>query len=146
MKFTFDTEKLEDINLQIEQEADLEENILDLCFGMSAIFVDFCMQLGLDQEQTRSLLDVCQSCMTRNVDDMLSKGLLEADDEDAESDGVSDEELDELERGMIDAGFSEEEISSIAAMVQEAGSMEAALDILKGIAEDAGIDLPDLED
>lgn len=146
MKFTFDTEKMEDINLRFKREADLEENILDLCFGMSALYIDFCMQLGLDAEDATSLLDVCQSCMTRNVGDMLSKGLLDADGVDDESDGVSDEELDELERGMTDAGFSEKEISSIVDLVQDAGSMETALGILKGIGEDAGIDWSDFED
>ena len=146
MKFTFDTEKMEDMNLRFDREANLEDNILDLCFGMGALYIDFCMQLGLDAEDATNLLEVYQSCMARNVEDMLSKGLLDSEDEDDESDGVSDEEIDELERGMTAAGFSEEEISNIVDLVQDAGSMEAALGILKGIGENAGIDLSDFED
>ena len=146
MLFHFDTENCENIKLRLNPEGDLEENILDFCFGMSALYADFCMQLGLDQDQSRSLLDVCQSCMTRNVEEILSQGVLESDDEEDEVNGVSDEELDELEQGMTAAGFSTEEISSILTLVKDTGSMDAALDVLKGIGEDAGIDWSDIED
>lgn len=147
MLFHLDTENCESIKLQLNLDGDLEENILDFCFGISALFTDFCMQLGLDQEQARGLLDVCQSQMTQNVGDMLSRGLLDSDgEEDDETDGVSDDEIDELEQAMTDAGFSAAEISNIFTLVKDAGSMNAALDILKGIGEDAGIDWSDSED
>lgn len=147
MKFHFDTEKCEDIQLHFDREADLEENILDFCFGITALYTDFCIQLGLDEEDATSLLKVCHSCMTRNLEEFISNGMLDSDDdEDDESDGVSDEEIDDLKSGMAAAGFSEEEISNIVDLVQDAGSMEGALNILKGIAKDAGIDLPDSDD
>ena len=140
MKFRFDTEKCEDIQLRFDREADLEQNILDFCFGISALYTDFCMQLGLDAEHATSLLDVCQSCTTRNVEEFISNGMLDPDGEDDDTEGVSDDELAELEQGMRAAGFSDAEISSIAALVKDAGSMDAALGILKGIGEEAGID------
>lgn len=145
MKFHFDTEKCEDIQLHFDREADLEENILDFSFGIAALYTDFCIQLGLDAEDATSLLKVCKSCMTRNLEEFISNGMLDPDDEDDEVESVSDEEIDELERGMRAAGFSDEEIRNIVDLVQDAGSMEAALKILKGIAEDAGIDLSDFE-
>ena len=141
MKFYLNTDKCEDIKLSFNRNADLEENILDFCFGISALYTDFCMQLGLDQDQARSLLEVCQSCMTRNVEELLAKGLLDDEEDD---DGVSDEELDELEHAMRAAGFSTEEISNIVDLVQDAGSMEAALGILKGIGKKAGVDWAEL--
>lgn len=139
MVFNLDTEKCEDIKLHFDHNSNLEDTISEFCFGISAFYMDFCMRLGLDQEQARGLLEVCQSCMTRDVEDMLSRGLLDGEDED-DTVGVSDEELDELEQAMSAAGFSEEEIDSIVALVQDAGSMEAALGILKGIGEEAGVD------
>lgn len=69
MKFNLNTDKCEDIKLSFDRDANLEEIILDFCFGISALYTDFCMQLGLDQDQARSLLEVCQSCMTRNVEE-----------------------------------------------------------------------------
>lgn len=146
MEFRFDTEKCEDIQLHFDGEADLEQNILDFCFGISALYMDFCMQLGLDAEDATSLLKVCQSCMTRNLEEFISNGMLDSDDEDDEVESVSDEEIDELEQGMRAAGFSDEEICSIVGLVRDAGSMEAALVILKGIGEDAGVDWADFED
>lgn len=147
MLFHLDTENCENIKLRFNRDGDLEENILDFCFGMSALYTDFCMQLGLDQDQSRSLLDVCQSCMTRNVEEILSQGLLDSDDEeDDETDCVSDDEIDELEQAMTAAGFSAQEIQNIITLVKDAGSMDAALKILKGIAENAGIDWSDFED
>ena len=141
MKFHFDTEKCEDIQLRFDRETDLEDNILDFCFGITALYTDFCMQLGLDAEDATSLLKVCQSCMTRNLEEFISNGMLDPDDE---VESVSDEEIDELEQSMRAAGFSDEEISKIAGLVQDAGSMEATLGILKGIGEDAGIDWSEL--
>lgn len=146
MQFHFDTEKCEDIQLHFDREADLEENILNFCFGITALYTDFCMQLGLDADDATSLLKVCQSCMGKNLEEFISNGMLDPDDEDDEAECVSDEEIDELEQGMRAAGFSDEEISNIVDLVQDAGSMEAALNVLKGVAEDAGIDLPDFED
>ena len=146
MKFHFDTEKSEDIQLHFDREADLEENILDFCFGITALYTGFCMQLGLDADDATSLLKVCQSCMGKNLEEFISNGMLDPDDEDDEAECVSDEEIDELTQGMRAAGFSDEEISNIVDLVQDAGSMEAALNVLKGIAEDAGIYLPDFED
>lgn len=145
MKFHFDTEKCENIQLLFDRAADLEENILDFCFGITALYTDFCMQLGFDAEDATSLLKACQSCMTRNLEEFISNGMLDPDDEDDESESVSDEEIDELEQGMRAAGFSDEEISNIVDLVQDAGSMEAALGILKGIAEDAGVDRAEFE-
>ena len=145
MKFHFDTEKCEDIQLCFDREGDLEENILDFSFGITALYTDFCMQLGLDAEDATSLLKVCQSCMTRNLEEFISNGMLDPDDEDDEVVSVSDEEIDELEQGMRAAGFSDEEISNIVDLVQDAGSMEAALNILKGIGEDAGVDWSEFE-
>ena len=145
MKFQFDTEKCEDIQLRFDREADLEANILDFCFGITALYTDFCMQLGLDADDATSLLNVCQSCMGKNLEEFISNGILDPDDEDDEAECVSDEEIDELTQGMRAAGFSDEEISNIVDLVQDAGSMEAALNILKGIAEDAGIDLPNFK-
>ena len=105
------------------------------------------MQIGLDQDQSRSLLDVVQSCMTRDVEEILSHGLLDSDDdEDDGTDGVSDDEIDELGQAMTDAGFSNEEIQNVINLVKDAGSMDAALKILKGIGENAGIDWSDFED
>lgn len=144
MKFHFDTEKCEDIQLRFDEGADIEEIILDFSFGITALYTDFCMQLGLDAEDATSLFKVCQSCMTRNLEEFISKGMLDPDDDDAKS--VSDEEIDELEQGMRAAGFSDEEISSIVGLVRDAGSMEAALDILKGIGEKFGVDLSESED
>lgn len=146
MFFNLDTEKCEDIKLHFDHNSNLEDTISEFCFGISAFYMDFCMRLGLDQEQARGLLEVCQSCMTRDVEDMLSRGLLVEEDEDDKAEGVSADEIDELERGMTAAGFSEEEISSIVGLVQNAGSMEAALRILKGIGVEADIDLSDFED
>ena len=146
MKFHFDTEKCEDILLHFDREVDLEENILDFCFGITAIYTDFCMQLGLDADDATSLLKVCQSCMGKNLEEFISNGILDPDDEDDEAECVSDEEIDELTQGMRAAGFSDEEISSIVGLVQDAGSMETALGILKGIGEDAGIDWSESED
>lgn len=65
-------------------------------------------------------------------------------DDEEDDDGVSDEELDELEHAMRAAGFSTEEISNIVDLVQDAGSMEAALGILKGIGKKAGVDWAEL--
>lgn len=144
MKFHFDTEKCEDIQLRFDGEADLEDNILDFCFGITALYTDFCMQLGLDAEDATSLLQVCQSCMTRDLEDFISKGMLDPDDEDDEAESVSDEEIDELMQSMRAAGFSEDEISNIVDLVRDAGSMEAALGILKGIGEDTGIDFSEI--
>lgn len=141
MKFNLDTDKCEDIKLSFDQYADFEENIMDFCFGISALYTDFCMQLGLDQDQARSLLEVCQSCMTRNVEELLAKGLLDDEDDD---DGVSEEELDELEHAMRAAGFSTEETSNIVALFKDVGSIDAALGVLKGIGEDAGVDWAEL--
>ena len=84
--------------------------------------------------------------MTRNVEEILSQGVLESDDEEDEVNGVSDEELDELEQGMTAAGFSPEEISSILTLVKDTGSMDAALDVLKGIGNIIGIDWDDFVD
>lgn len=145
MKFHFDTEKCEDIQLHFDREADLEENILDFSFGITALYTDFCMQLGLDADDATSLLKVCQSCMGKNLEEFISKGILDPDDEDDETESVSDEEIDELEQGMRAAGFSDDEICSIVGLVRDAGSMEAALGILKGIGEDAGVDWSEFE-
>lgn len=120
MKFQFDTEKCEDIQLHFDREADLEENILDFCFGISALYTDFCMQLGLDADDATSLLKVCHSCMTRNLEEFISNGMLDSDNEDDE---VSDEEIDDLKSGMTAAGFSEAEICNIVDLVQDAGSV-----------------------
>ena len=85
--------------------------------------------------------------MKRDVEEILSHGRLDSDDEeDDETDGVSDDEIDELEQAMTAAGFSEDEIQNIITFVKDAGSMDAALDALKGIGEDAGIDWSDIED
>lgn len=147
MLFHLDTENCENIRLRFNPNGNLEENILEFCFGMSALYTDFCMQIGLDQDQSRSLLDVVQSCMTRDVEEILSHGLLDSDDdEDDGTDGVSDDEIDELGQAMTDAGFSNEEIHNIINLVKDAGSMDAALKILKGIGENAGIDWSDFED
>lgn len=147
MLFHLDTENCENIRLRFNPNGNLEENILEFCFGMSALYTDFCMQIGLDQDQSRSLLDVVQSCMTRDVEEILSHGLLDSDDdEDDGTDGVSDDEIDELGQAMTDAGFSNEEIQNIINLVKDAGSMDAALKILKGIGENAGIDWSDFED
>lgn len=147
MLFHLDTENCENIRLRFNPNGNLEENILEFCFGMSALYTDFCMQIGLDQDQSRSLLDVVQSCMTRDVEEILSHGLLDSDDdEDDGTDGVSDDEIDELGQAMTDAGFSNEEIQNIINLVKNAGSMDAALKILKGIGENAGIDWSDFED
>lgn len=140
MKFRFDTEKCEDIQLYFDREADLEENILDFSFGIAALYTDFCMQLYLDAEDATSLLEVCQSCMTRNLEELISNCMLNPDDEDDETESVTDEEIEELEEGMRATGFSDEEINNIIDLVQDAGSMDAALNILKSIGEDAGID------
>lgn len=140
MIFNLDTERCEDIKLIFNRKADLEENILDFSFGIAALYTDFCMQLGLDAEDATSILKVCQSCMTNNLEKFISNGILDPDDEDDETEGVSDEEINELEQGMRAAGFSDEEISNIVDLVRDAGSMDAALGILKGIGEDAGID------
>lgn len=142
MLIHLDTENCENIKLCFNRDGDLEENILDFCFGMSALYTDFCTQLGLDQDQSRSLLDVCQSCMTRNVEEILSQGLLDSNDkEDDEIAGISDDEIDELEQAMTAAGFSAEEIKNIITLVKDAGSMDAALDIMKAIGENARIKL-----
>lgn len=147
MLFHLDTENCENIRLRFNPNGNLEENILEFCFGMSALYTDFCMQIGLDQDQSRSLLDVVQSCMTRDVEEILSHGLLDSDDdEDDGTDGVSDDEIDELGQAMTDAGFSNEEIQNVINLVKDAGSMDAALKILKGIGENAGIDWSDFED
>ena len=147
MLFHLDTENCENIRLRFNPNGNLEENILEFCFGMSALYTDFCIQIGLDQDQSRSLLDVVQSCMTRDVEEILSHGLLDFDDdEDDGTDGVSDDEIDELGQAMTDAGFSNEEIQNIINLVKDAGSMDAALKILKGIGENAGIDWSDFED
>lgn len=147
MLFHLDTENCENIRLRFNPTGNLEENILEFCFGMSALYTDFCMQIGLDQDQSRSLLDVVQSCMTRDVEEILSHELLDSDDdEDDGTDGVSDDEIDELGQAMTDAGFSNEEIQNIINLVKDAGSMDAALKILKGIGENAGIDWSDFED
>ena len=147
MLFHLDTENCENIKLRFNPDGNLEENILEFCFGMSALYTDFCMQLGLDQDQARSLLDVVQSCMTRDVEEILSHGLLDSDDEEDDgTDGVSDDEIDELEQAMTDAGFSSEEIQNIITLVKDAVSMDAALKILKDIGENAGIDWSNFED
>lgn len=147
MLFHLDTENCENIRLRFNPNGNLEENILEFCFGMSALYTDFCMQIGLDQDQSRSLLDVVQSCMTRDVEEILSHGLLDSDDdEDDGTDGVSDDEIDELGQAMTDAGFSNVEIQNIINLVKDAGSVDAALKILKGIGENAGIDWSDFED
>ena len=140
MKFYFDTEKSEVIQLHFDKEAGLEENYMDFCFGITAFFTDFCMQLGLDAKDATSLLGVCQSRMTQFLEDFISEGMLDQDVEEEKAEGVSADELDELEQDMRDAGFSDEEISNIIAFVQDAGSMDAALEALRGIGEEAGID------
>ena len=141
MMFHVDTKNCENIKLCFNPDGELEENILEFCFGMSALYTDFCMQLGLDQDQSRSLLDVVQSCMTRDVEEILSQGLLDSDDEEDETNDVSDDELDELEQAMTAAGFSVQEIQNIITLVKDAGSMDAALDIIKAIGDNAGIKL-----
>lgn len=146
MKFHLDTDKCEDIQLSFNREAELEQTILDFCFGITALYTDFCMQLGLDAEKATSLLGVCQSCMTRNLEEFISNGMLDQDDEDDKTESLSDEEIGELEQGMRAAGFSEEEIRSIVGLVQDVGSMDAALEVLKDCAEEAGIDQTDFED
>lgn len=146
MKFHLDTDKCEDIQLRFNREDNMESNILDFCFGITALYTDFCMQLGLDAEKATSLLGVCQSCMTRNLEEFISNGVLDPDDEDDEAECVPDEEIGELEQGMRAAGFSEEDIHSIVGLVQDVGSMDAALEVLKDRAEEAGIDWTDFED
>lgn len=126
--------------LTFNPDEDPQKSIYDLCYGLSVMYTEFCVQLGLDEEDARNLLFVCQSFMTKNVEEYISNGILEQDAESDEADGVSDEDLDALKKSMTAAGFSEEEVQNITALVQDAGSMGAALGILKGIGEEAGID------
>lgn len=79
MKFSLDTEICGDINLQLDTDADLQKTIADFAFGLSAFYADFAMQLSLNEEQTMSLLEVVQSCITTNVDAFISEGLLNPD-------------------------------------------------------------------
>ena len=76
MKFSLDTEKYEDIKLHLDPDTTLEEDIHELCFALAAFYVGFCMHVGLDEEKARSFLEVCQPCVARDVEAMLSEGLL----------------------------------------------------------------------
>lgn len=144
MKFYFDTGKNEDLLLTFNPDDDPQKSIYDLCYGLSVMYTEFCVQLGLDEEDARNLLSVCQSFMTKNVEEYISNGILEQDDESDEADGVSDEDLDALKKSMTAAGFSEEEIQNITALVKDAG-IDGALDVLRGIGREVCDDWTEFE-
>lgn len=145
MKFYFDTEKNENLLLTFNPNDDPKESIYDLCYGLSVMYTEFCVRLGLDEEDARNLLSVCQSFMTKNVEEYISNGILNPDDESDEADGVSDEDLDALKKSMVAAGFSDEEVQNITELVKDVG-IDGALEVLRDIGREVCDDWDEFEE
>ena len=134
MIFELDTTKYESIKLVITDEDKkdgLQSVIGELCFALAGFFVDFASKLDLDKEQTISLKDVCISCISNNIDEILGQGILEE-----EEDFVDEEELESLRQQLSDTDhYSEEEIADIVELVKSCGSIDSANEYLKDILD-----------
>ena len=111
MKFNLDTEKM-NISLSFNEDAtgdELIDVVQDFCFGMASFFIDFAMKLNYTSEDVADLKDVCISCINRNIDVMVEKGVLDDEEEDYDEDN----DLDELIDKMNESGFSADEIDNI---------------------------------
>lgn len=137
MKFSLDTEKVENIKLTItdNEKESLVDAVQELCFGISSFIMDFMMQWGIDtEEKATSFKDVCTSCINRNLDTMVEEIISVPVDDDLEND------IKSLTEQLEGAVFSDAEIKNIVAIVHKKGSIEAAMDFLVDVGKENGID------